>query len=93
MIVKGYYLSSKEWSYPEVVIDYFLEDIQDELNLINVKSNIERLENYRNNSSADAIVLALGKYTLDIQGSDEATSTIRGLKYFEYLLENSIEKK
>lgn len=93
MIVKGYYLSSKEWSYPEVVIDYFLEDIQDELNLINLKSNIELLENYRNNSGADAIVLALGEYTLDIQGSDEATSTIRGLKYVEYLLENHIEKK
>lgn len=93
MIVAGYYLSSKKWSFPEVVIDYFLEDIEDELTLNNVQSNIAILENYRKNSNGEAIDIVLGNYTLDIQGSDEASATIRGLEYVEYFLENPTEDK
>ncbi|MCG1010380.1 hypothetical protein J4760_10155 [Salinicoccus sp. ID82-1] len=93
MIVKGYYSSSKNWSFPEVVIDYFLEDIEDELTLSNVQSNIAILENYRKSSNEDAIDIVLGNYTLDVQGSDEACATIRGLEYVEHILKGTNAEK
>lgn len=84
MITKGYYLTSKNWSYTDVLIDYFLDDIEDELTLKVIKKNIKNLENYRNGLSDYPLTLTFGNYTLEIKGSDEATSTIRGLEYILY---------
>lgn len=91
MIDKGYYLTSKNWSYTNVLIDYFLEDIEDELTLKVIQKNIKVLENYRNGSSDYLLTLTFGNYTLKIKGSDEATSTIRGLEYISYKI--NLQKK
>lgn len=86
MVDKGYYLTSKNWSYTNVLIDYFLDDIKDELTLSVIKQNIKILEKYRNGLCVYPITLYFGGYTLEIMGADEATATIRGLEYIEHTL-------
>lgn len=90
MMIKSYHLTSKEWSYPDIYsIDYFLEDIKDELTESNISENLKILKAQRDSMKIefDEVKLKFGDYTLGIQGIDEAVSTIRGLEFaFEELL-------
>lgn len=81
MIEKGYYLHTKNWSYPDILIDYFLSDIEEELTRDIIERNLKCLKIYRLKLENDPLNLSLGDYTLEIQGVDEATATIRGLDF------------
>jgi len=82
LLPKGYHLSSKHWSYPNILsIDYFLEDFKNGLTKSNVKKTIGFLEEYRRNLGSEVVTLDLGKCSLEIQVIDEADKTIRGLKF------------
>lgn len=90
MIIKSYHLSPKEWSYPDIYsIDYFLEDIKNELTKRNIAENLELLKKQRDGMKTNAVKLKFGSYTLEIQGIDEAVVTIRGL---EFVLEELLNK-
>lgn len=87
MIVEGYHLSQRHWSYPNILnIAYFLEDFKSELSKNSVEDTLEFLEEYREQLREDAVTLLFGKCTLEIQGIDEADKTIRGLIF---VLENN----
>lgn len=62
-------------------IDYYLEEINEELTKCSVLKNIKILQKYRNEFMVKPTNLIFSKYKLQFQGVDEAVAIIRGLEF------------
>lgn len=83
MSYENYHKGQKYWKYIDIVsISHFLIELKDEYSMKCIFNNSKIIEHYRNNLFSTPLTLVFGDYKLEIQGVDEATTTLDELNYY-----------